>query len=499
MSQVAPDDPDPAESPGRPDPADLADAPGGSGGQATLRLTVEDTEDALLEGDRPFAAGTARAALSYPIFRRVYTGAFLSNVGSWMQNVVLGAYGYSLTHSATFVSLLAFAQLVPLMLLSMIGGALADRFDRKWLIILVSIEQTIFALGIAWITRSPDPSELLLLAFVLAMGIGQAVYAPAYSSVMPELVDERDLVGAVSLNSVNMNLSRVIGPAIGSLIYARWGVSWVFVGNAVSYLFIIGALLTVTVPPVLIDPADPQGLRRLLGGFAVARRDRVVGRCLLDHDGLLAVQPGLRRADAHDRGQEPRHRHRAHHLRSALRHLRHRRGGRRAVDRHVPGRSSARAGRSGRAGRVLGQPGGVRAAARRSTSPSPWSFVLGFFYFATVTSLATVLQSRLDNQVRGRVMALWIMAFGGTVAIGGLVAGPLMEATSVTAVMLLGAVVAVILVPFADLHDHSAARLTARNWALECVGLRRTQMPSFRRRRRGGRRRGVRGRRRGWP
>ena len=145
----------------------------------------------------------------------------------------------------------------------------------------MSIEQTLFALGIAWITRSPDPSQLVLLAFVLAMGIGQAVYAPAYSSVMPELVEERDLVGAVSLNSVNMNLSRVVGPAIGSLIYARWGVSWVFVGNAVSYLFIIGALLTVTVPAVLIDPNDPKGLRRLLGGFAAARRDRVVGRCLV--------------------------------------------------------------------------------------------------------------------------------------------------------------------------------------------------------------------------
>ena len=119
------------------------------------RLTVEDTEDALLEGDRPFAPGTARAALSYRVSRRVFVGALLSNIGSWMQNVVLGAYGYSLTHSATFVSLLSFAQLVPLMLLSMVGGALADRFDRKWLIILVSIEQTAFALGIAWLTRSP--------------------------------------------------------------------------------------------------------------------------------------------------------------------------------------------------------------------------------------------------------------------------------------------------------------------------------------------------------
>ena len=71
-----------------------------------------------------------------------------------------------------------------------------------------------------------------------------------------------------------------------------------------------------------------------------------------------------------------------------------------------------------------------------------------------MTSLSTVLQLRLDDQVRGRVMALWVMAFGGTVAIGGFVAGPLIEATSVTAVMLFGAVVAALLVPFADLWDH---------------------------------------------
>jgi MFS family permease len=449
VSQVAPDDPDPDESTGRPDPADPAEPPGAA---VALRLTVEDTEDAFLEGDRPFAAGTARAALSYPIFRRVFTGAFLSNVGSWMQNVVLGAYGYSLTHSATFVSLLAFAQLVPLMLLSMIGGVLADRFDRKWLLILVSIEQTAFAIGIAWITRSPHPSETLLVLFVLAMGIGQAVYAPAYSSVMPELVDERDLAGAVSLNSVNMNLSRVIGPAIGSLIYARWGVSWVFVGNAVSYMFIIGALLTVSVPPVLIDPADPQGLRRLLGGIAAARRDRVVGRCLVVMTLFslfsLAFVVQMPTIAATNLGIDTAH------TTYGLFYATFGTGavvGALSIGTFLAGRPLERVVRVGLAGFSISL--AVFAVLRTVGVAFPVVFVLGFFYFATVTSLATVLQSRLDNKVRGRVMALWIMAFGGTVAIGGLAAGPLMDATSVTAIMLLGAVVAALLVPFADLHD----------------------------------------------
>ncbi len=420
-------------------------------------LTVEDSEEALLEGDRPFAPGTARAALSYPVFRRVFFGALLSNVGSWMQTVVLGAYGYSLTHSATFVSVLSFAQLIPLMLLSIVGGALADRFDRKWLIIWVSVEQTAFALGIAWITRLPHPSEIVLVAFVLAMGIGQAVYAPAYSSVMPELVEERDLNGAVSLNSVNMNLSRVVGPAIGSLIYARWGVSWVFVGNAVSYLFIIGALLIVVIPAVIPNPDEPQGLRRILGGFVVARHDRVVGRCLavmtlfsLFSLAFVVQMPTLAEQNL---GIDPAH------TTYGLFYATFGTGavvGALSIGTFLAQRPLERVVRAGLGGFAVFL--AALAAVRSVPLAFPIVFCVGYCYFATVTSLSTVLQARLDNQVRGRVMALWLMAFGGTVAIGGLIAGPVIDATSVSFVLLFGAVVAALLVPFADLHDHSSNR-----------------------------------------
>ena len=258
------------------DAADL-----GPDGRSPNDLCQEDVEDAILEGDRTFAAGTARAALRYPTFRIVFFGAFLSNIGSWMQNVVLGAFAYKITGSPVFVSLLTFAQLVPLLCLSIVGGTLADVFDRRKLLILVSIEQTAFALGVAWIATSANPSRLGLFLCTLAIGIGQAVYAPTFGSIVPQLVDKKDLAGAVSLNSVNMNLSRVIGPAIGVAIYAAFGVSWVFIGNAFSYLFIIGAMMLVRLPAVNRDPTAPTGFRRLLGGFVAAREDHVVGRCLL--------------------------------------------------------------------------------------------------------------------------------------------------------------------------------------------------------------------------
>jgi len=92
---------------------------------------LEDVEDALVDGDVPYQRGTAAAALRHRDFRIVYVGTFASNIGTWMQNVMLGAYGLALTHSGFYVGLLYFGQLGPLLFLSMIGGLLADRVDRR--------------------------------------------------------------------------------------------------------------------------------------------------------------------------------------------------------------------------------------------------------------------------------------------------------------------------------------------------------------------------------
>ena len=104
---------------------------------AEPRLGAADAEDALVDGDRTIPPGTARAALRHRTFRRVYFGAFGSNIGTWMQNVVLGAFAYELTGSASFVGLIVFAQLGPLLLFSLVGGVLADVFDRRRLLITV--------------------------------------------------------------------------------------------------------------------------------------------------------------------------------------------------------------------------------------------------------------------------------------------------------------------------------------------------------------------------
>src|SRR3954465_14016946 len=157
----------------------------------------EDSADALVDGERPFVLGTARDVLRDRTFSTIYFGAFASNIGTWMQNAVLMGYAFTLTKSATFVGLIVACQLGPSLFLSAIGGWIADVVDRRRLLIVVSFEQLFFSLGLAAITRSADPSHAGIVLMVLAVGIGQAIYAPAYSALLPSLVERKNLAPAI--------------------------------------------------------------------------------------------------------------------------------------------------------------------------------------------------------------------------------------------------------------------------------------------------------------
>ncbi len=412
-------------------------------------LCDEEIVDAVVAGDRTYKRGTAAAALRYPAFRRVYAGWLASNVGSWMQNVVLTAWAYELTKSASFVGLVLFAQLGPLLLFSLVGGALADRFDRKRLIIMACGEQALAAFGLAWIATSPDPSKPGILFFVFAIGMGQALIGPTFSSVLPTLVDKPDLPGAVSLVSVNMNGSRVIGAVIGPWLYFRYGVPWVFSVNAVTYGFIVVAILTVTITNAERDPSNPSGIKQMVAGFIVARHDRVVGRVLLTCAAfsffcLIWIGQMATLAER-NLGIAPKS------VEYGVLYARFGFGA-------LLGALSVGTVYAGRNLNTLVKIhlGGFTAmlavlATVRSAELALWVIlVLGYFYFVVITGLSTLLQKQLDETTRGRVMALWIMAFGGTVPIGNFVFGPIIELTSITAVLFVGVGVAAFLTWWAD-------------------------------------------------
>ena len=422
----------------------------------TSEPVFEETEEAVLEGDVPYAAGSARAALAHRPFRLVWMGSMASNVGTWMQNIALGAFAYNLTESSSYVALLGFAQLGPLLLLSIVGGLLADTIDRRWLLVGCQAEQMLLSFVLAAVVSVDNPSRTAILLCVLAIGIGNALNAPTFSAVLPQLVDRRDLVGAVSLQSVQMNLSRVIGPAIGGLILPAVGASGVFVINGITYVFAIATLLMVSIPRPYPKYGE-QGWRRLVGGFAIAKRDRLIRRCLLTIAALsffclpfIGLMPVLaaRNLGIDVEGASYGILYACFGLGAA--------GGAVAVGTLLVGRDKAKAVRIGLV--VFGAMLAIFGLLRTPVVAYPIVFLVGLFYFGTVTSLSSVLQEHLEEDVRGRVMALWIMGFGGTVPIGLLLFGWVAEATSVTFVVLVGAAIALALPLLADLRHRAEAR-----------------------------------------
>ena len=413
--------------------------------------SIEDAVDALEDGDRTIRPGSARAALRHTVFRRVFIGAFLSNIGSWMQNVVLGALAYDLFESPTFVGILLFAQLGPLLLFSLVGGLLADAFDRRRLLVTVSGLQGILSLALAYVARD-EPSQIALVAIVFLIGMGQAVFGPTYSALLPALVGREDLPGAISLNSAQMNGSRVVGPIIGAYMFAELdSASAVFVVNAASYLLVIWSLLSVRLPAPVPDTSGLQGIRRVLGGFQVARRDPIVARCLiiifvfsLLSLPFIGQMPTVadQNLDIAARSKEYGYLYACFGVGALMGAL--------SIGTVLAGR---RLERVVRVGLVAFAAFLAMFSLLRTALPAYGAILLvGLAYFAVITSLSTVLQQRLDDSNRGRVMALWIMGFGGTVPIGNLIAGPIIEATSVTAVMLAGSVIALGLAVYADLE-----------------------------------------------
>jgi len=405
------------------------------------------TAAALPHRHRP---GTARAALSYRDFRWIWLGLFASNIGTWMQNFTLPAYVEDRTESAALVGLLVFTQLGPLLILSIPAGVLADRFPRRPYLVVMQAIQAVFSVLLAVFVGTHAPMWTLF-ACSLAVGIGNALNAPAFQASVPLLVHRADLGGAVSLNSAMINGSRVLGPLLAAGLIAV-GVSrpWLFFVNAVTYVFLIAAILLVHIPDVRGDHAE-QGWRRLLTGFNIARARPVLARLLLTMCifsmvslAFVGLFPSVARRNFDvDVG-------------SASYNLLYTVWGVGAclgalavgtVLAHIDRRRLIVVGFLLFAVSLAGF-----ALVRSVGAAYPIAFVLGFAYFLAATALITIFQENLADTERAVVMPLWFMAFGGSIPLGNLIFGPVIDAIGARWVLGLGAVVAVFLAWWCDLR-----------------------------------------------
>ena len=206
------------------------------------------------------------------IFAAFWTGAFLSNIGTWMEAVAVGIYVTHATHNPAWTGLVAAAGFAPGAILGPVGGALADRVPRKTLLITTTSIQTAFATLLTVLAAAGSPSPGVVTLIVFGSGCVQAIGFPTYQSLLPDLVPPEDLVGAVALSSAQWNLGRVLGPLFAGLAIELGGYEWAFGINAFSFLAVIAAVMLLHLPPP--RPTHGQTIRgSIAAGVRYVRRD----------------------------------------------------------------------------------------------------------------------------------------------------------------------------------------------------------------------------------
>ena len=225
-----------------------------------------------IQADAPAHGAVLRAllrlgeAFTFRGFRNLWTAAFTSAVGTWMQRFAQQWLIYDLTGSAFYLGLDMFVGNVPLLLFTLIGGVTADRYDRRHMLMASQILQMACALVLTALvfTDAVQLPYILILSFTT--GLAQAFGGPAFQSLIPALVPRRTLPNAVALNSIQFNLAQSVGPLIGGLVFTTLGLVACFGFNSASFLVVIVVLGLLQVPAP--NPAQRRPvLEELKGGL----------------------------------------------------------------------------------------------------------------------------------------------------------------------------------------------------------------------------------------
>jgi MFS family permease len=218
------------------------------------------------EGGRRSLLPSFLAALQFRNFRLLWIGAFLSSIGTWTQDVALAWFIHTRYTNPLYLGLQNFSANAPLLAFMVIGGAAADRIDRRRILLTSQILQMLFAstLAVLFVAGRLEIKGILLMAFLT--GLAQSQSAPTYQAVLTSLVPRERIPNAVALNSLQFNLSRAIGPAIAGVLLVSLGTGACLGVNALSFLAVIAALWTITIPSPSVKG---ESLREsLASGFA---------------------------------------------------------------------------------------------------------------------------------------------------------------------------------------------------------------------------------------
>jgi len=360
-------------------------------------------------------------ALRHRNYRLFFSGQSISLVGTWITRVATSWLVYRLTGSELLLGVVGFCGQIPTMLLAPFAGVLVDRWDRHRLLVLTQAASMLQSLVLAVLTLRHDITVPWLLGLQIVQGVINAFDTPARQAFVVEMVEDRaDLANAIALNSSMVNGSRIIGPSIGGLLIAAVGEGWCFLADAVSYLFVIASLLMMRLPSARSARVEARVLEELRVGYRYVRESAPIRTALV----VLAIvstmaMPYTVLMPAY--AAEVLH------------------GGPNTLGLLMTASGVG----------ALG--GGLYLASRQSVvglgrvaAYSTLIFGAGLVAFAFTTSLwvalavlpfvgagfmvemaatNTVLQTLVTDDLRGRVMAFYTMAFFGTAPLGSLLAG----------------------------------------------------------------------------
>src|SRR5205807_6361755 len=190
------------------------------------------------------------SALRYRDFRLLWFGAFASTTGTFMQTLAQGWLVYTMTGSALLLGVDGFLATGPMLLFSLFGGVIADRVARRKIMLLSQVLQMAFALILALLIYLHQVKVWHIFLMSFLTGSTQSFSGPAYASLLPLLVKREDVPNAIAMNSMQFNLARVIGPALGGVVFGLWGAASCFTLNGLSFVAVIAAYSIISIPPV---------------------------------------------------------------------------------------------------------------------------------------------------------------------------------------------------------------------------------------------------------
>ena len=360
-----------------------------------------------MEETPPTGPAAAFRLIAHRNFGPYFVGNASSASGTWFQNLAASLYVFERTHSPFLLGVLQFANFVPVLLLAPWAGSAADRFDRRRLLLLTQVAATVISGGLAASTWLGYVTVPLVIACALGLGVTSAFSSPATMALLGDLVPRHELQSAVALNSMTFNLARAIGPTLAGISVDKLGYAPSFAINAASYLLLVFGLTIVSPRPRELATQGAARLRESLR--LVAEQPRLLA--------FLLIVTAVGFASDPVNTESPAFAHAFH----GGRHLRLWTGF--IVGAFGVGAITAAfllAGRVTGSRRRMTVTLSLAAAgiAGFAVSPSIWLgfgflAVAGFGYLASNTSATSRLQLEVAEYQRGRIMALWSVAFLG--------------------------------------------------------------------------------------